>query len=299
MSPVFDDQGRVKAAGGIPWRRCEDGSLEVLIAHRPRYDDWTFPKGKADEGELDSDCAVREVTEEVGYTGCLGPELVGTVYDDRSGRVKRVRYWAMEVTGGSFAENAEVDSVEWLPVKKARAKLSYKRDRPVVDDLACLGETRRGGPQIVLVRHGDASHPGSHDGPDEERPLTVRGRAQSVDIAARLRLLPFARVMSSPAARCQATAGAVAGDAVSIEVSEDLAEGRVRSTLALVKRASDVMVLATHGDVIPGVLRALAPEVLNHNGEGYSDWPCATASAWVLQRGDRWMARYVPPRPLN
>ena len=119
----------VRAAGTVPWRRTEDGRVEVLVVHRPRYDDWSLPKGKCEPGESDEDCARRETTEETGYTGALGNELGAVRYHDHRGRSKQVRYWAMEVDGGGFEPNDEVDEVRWLPESDAEALLSYPHDR--------------------------------------------------------------------------------------------------------------------------------------------------------------------------
>jgi len=123
----------VRAAGGVIWRREANGDLEVLLIHRPKYDDWTLPKGKLDDGESDEDAALREVEEETGFQVALGDELPSTDYHDRYGRPKHVRYWVMHVTGGGFAPNKEVDEVRWLPVEEAKDALSYSRDREVLD----------------------------------------------------------------------------------------------------------------------------------------------------------------------
>jgi 8-oxo-dGTP diphosphatase len=123
----------VRAAGGVVWRRPGDGPVHILVVHRPRYDDWSLPKGKADDGESDADCALREVREETGLTCRLGAELSSTRYRDNKGRDKVVRYWAMEPVSGAFTPNAEIDQVRWLPVDDAVALLSYDHDRPVVE----------------------------------------------------------------------------------------------------------------------------------------------------------------------
>ena len=91
----------IRAAGGAPWRRRSDGELEILLVHRPHYNDWTFPKGKAKDDETDEDAALREVQEETGLACELGLELATTHYIDRRGRPKYVRYWAMEPVTGS------------------------------------------------------------------------------------------------------------------------------------------------------------------------------------------------------
>ena len=134
-----NDQEVVEAAGGVVWRRGDDGQ-EVLVVHRPKYDDWTLPKGKLDPREGHEEAALREVEEETGMLGVLGPELPSTTYDDRFGRRKRVRYWAMEAAGGRFEPNREVDEVRWLTPEHARQLLSYDRDRDVLDALPAPGD---------------------------------------------------------------------------------------------------------------------------------------------------------------
>jgi 8-oxo-dGTP pyrophosphatase MutT (NUDIX family) len=112
----------------VPWRRGPDGSLEVLLVHRPRYDDWSFPKGKLEEGETDEQAAVREVEEETGLRCELGRELPSTSYTDSKLRPKTVRYWEMRPVGGEAAPAHEVDEVRWLDVDAAETLLSYDRD---------------------------------------------------------------------------------------------------------------------------------------------------------------------------
>lgn len=124
--------GVVRAAGGVVWRAA-GGGRQVLVVHRPRYDDWSLPKGKADPGESDEDCALREVAEETGLRCELGPYLTEVFYTDRRRRPKVSRYWAMRPLGGRFVPGDEVDEVRWLEVAPARELLSYPRDRRVLD----------------------------------------------------------------------------------------------------------------------------------------------------------------------
>ncbi len=125
----------VRAAGGIPVRDGPEG-LEVLVVHRPRYADWSFPKGKCLLGETDEACAVREVEEETGLECALEEELPSTSYHDSKDRPKRVRYWRMRVVGGGLVFENEVDDARWVSVPEAEAMLSYDRDREVVRALA-------------------------------------------------------------------------------------------------------------------------------------------------------------------
>jgi len=129
----------VRAAGGVVWRVPDDGGVEVLLVHRPGYDDWTFPKGKVDPDDVDEEhTALREVAEESGLRCTLGRELPGTDYVDRRGRPKHVRYWEMRPLAGSFTPNEEIDAVEWLTVPAARQRLTYPHDRVVIDAFAAF-----------------------------------------------------------------------------------------------------------------------------------------------------------------
>jgi 8-oxo-dGTP diphosphatase len=130
----------VAAAGGLVTRPGTDGGLEVVLVHRPKYDDWTFPKGKVEAGERDEDAAAREVREETGFDCALGDEFATVCYVDARGRTKRVRYWLMTIAGGvARIPNDEVDDLRWLAPADASTLLTYPHDQ----DLARrLGVTR-------------------------------------------------------------------------------------------------------------------------------------------------------------
>jgi 8-oxo-dGTP diphosphatase len=131
---IDPEAAEVKASGGVVWRRGDDG-LEVAVVHRPRYDDWSFPKGKLDRGESWEDAALREVEEEIGLRCALGDELSPTAYRDNKGRAKVVRYWLMESAGGTFAPNDEVDEMRWVSPAQAAGLLSYERDRELLREV--------------------------------------------------------------------------------------------------------------------------------------------------------------------
>jgi 8-oxo-dGTP diphosphatase len=119
----------IRAAGGVIVR---DGL--VVVVHRPEYDDWSFPKGKADPGETDEDCALREIEEETGLRCDLAEELATTRHHDRKGRPKRVRWWLMRPLAGAFEPSDEVDQLRWLTPTEARAVLTYAGDVELLDE---------------------------------------------------------------------------------------------------------------------------------------------------------------------
>jgi 8-oxo-dGTP diphosphatase len=134
MGDMEPDAAEVKASGGVVWRRGTGGALELVVVHRPRYDDWSLPKGKLDPGETWEAAALREVEEEVGLRCRLGAELPSVAYRDNKGREKVVRYWLMEPEDGAapFTPNDEVDEMRWVDVEQAVALLSYPHDADLV-----------------------------------------------------------------------------------------------------------------------------------------------------------------------
>ena len=129
MTP--DGPIEVTAAGGVLWRRGAQDEVEVLVVHRPRYDDWSFAKGKCDPGESFAQTAEREVLEETGFRVAFGEVR----YRDHKGRAKLVRYWAMPVVGGDFTPNDEVDEVRWVGLETARGLVSYPHDAALLAGL--------------------------------------------------------------------------------------------------------------------------------------------------------------------
>jgi 8-oxo-(d)GTP phosphatase len=216
----------VHAAGGVVRRAGRDGP-EVLLVHRPRYDDWTFPKGKAHTGETAEETALREVAEETGLHCVLGEELPSTKYRDSRGRRKLVRYWTMRVESGSFEPQAEVDEISWVSHDDAEETLSYERDLEVLSAIK---------PPLIVVRHASAGDAEEWVGDDSLRALDDRGLRQASGLVEQLAAFEIRRIVSSPFTRCVQTVEPL-GDArgLEVELADDLAEGagpeRVRSLL--------------------------------------------------------------------
>ncbi len=126
------DVNVVKAAGGIVCREGSSGETEIVVVHRPAYDDWTLPKGKVDSDETPEQCALREVKEETGFRCELGRPVGCTAYVDRRGRNKVACYWVMEVISGRFRPGGEVDRMLWLPLTDAVKRLTYERDKALI-----------------------------------------------------------------------------------------------------------------------------------------------------------------------
>ena len=199
----------IPAAGTVPWRRRR-GQLEVALVHRPKYDDWSWAKGKLDPGEDWATAAVRETLEETSLEVTLGRPLPKAEYTglDGSGEpgTKEVRYWAAEAvkTAGPLAN--EVDEVRWLDVAAASDRLDYSRDR---EQLRALVRADKAGTlttwPLVLVRHAQAVGRGKWPKDDQLRPLDQVGTDRAADIAPVLAAYGVARLVSSPSLRCTDT----------------------------------------------------------------------------------------------
>jgi len=280
----------VRAAGGVVRRSGRHGP-EFALVHRPRYDDWTFAKGKAEDGESDEDGAEREVREETGFVCERGPEVGSVRYVDRRGRPKTVRYWLMYPIGGAFVSNEEVDELRWLDADSAAAVLTYGHDKKVLTDARSFDLP------VYLVRHAKAGDREAWSEDDVLRPITRRGRAQAEGLVTLLRELPVDLVLSSPYVRCVQTVRPLAiARSVPLEEHDSLAEGApTTDTLSLVRSRGGAVVMCSHGDVVPAVVQALA----EHGVEMLDPPIWRKGSTWMLERdgGLFTSARYLglPP----
>jgi 8-oxo-dGTP pyrophosphatase MutT (NUDIX family)/phosphohistidine phosphatase SixA len=204
---------RVEAAGGVLWRG-DPAAPEIALVHRPRYDDWSLPKGKVDPGEHPLLAAMREIEEETGFTGRPGRRLGSLRYEVPEGP-KRVRYWSFEAIDGEFRANREVDELWWATVPQALARLDPDHDRRVLERFA---EDTRPTRALVVVRHASAGDKAGWSGPDGDRPLDAAGRARTRVVGALLAAYAVRRAGAADVQRCRQTLEPWSRDA-GVEVS--------------------------------------------------------------------------------
>jgi len=261
------------AAGGLIWRRRTTGT-ELLLAHRPRYDDWAFPKGKLDKGESLIECARREVEEETGFRCAVGRHLGTTDFTRPDGTDKQVSYWAMEAVGGAFEPNSEVDRVEWVGVERLRDRLSYALD---IDFIAGLDPSWTTPPdRILLTRHAHAGDRTKWKGKnDAKRPISKKGRRQAMGLVDQLRPFAIDRIISSPARRCLETVEPLAADRrLPVEGAKELWEESGKKKVARVLRAHGIgsTVMSTHGPNVALAMVELTGAVNPKQMEKGSTW---------------------------
>jgi 8-oxo-dGTP diphosphatase len=267
----------VRAAGGVVWR-LRNGKFEVAVIHRPRYDDWSFPKGKLDEGETEIAAAVREVGEELGAVVAV-TRHVGEVRYDVLGGLKSVDYWVMRHISGRFVPTAEVDEVEWLRPKAAREVLTYDFDRRVLADFTSVPLPDS---MVLLVRHARAGKRSEWRGPDRKRPLDVVGEAQAARLTKLLALFRPDRVVSADLVRCVETVRPLADhldltlrvDPVFGDEEFERAPTATEDAVLALAKPGKVTVVCSQGMTIPGLVDRL--------GRGVRDSDTRKGTFWAL-----------------
>jgi 8-oxo-(d)GTP phosphatase len=257
----------VNAAGAVVWRRA-GGGAQVALVHRPKYDDWSFPKGKLFSGEHMLLAAVREVAEETGLVVNLGRRMPPVRYDTASAP-KRVDYWVAEVDAATaaFVPNAEVDQLDWVAASAAGARLSYPRDGQTLANF-------RAGPlrtvPLILVRHASAGSKSQWRKDDRSRPLDARGKKDAKILADLMRCFGTGRVVSSPAERCVATVrpyAALAGVEVEVEPALEVSkkapapDPEAAKAMAVLAAADRPVVVCGHRENMPFLLDAACAEL--------------------------------------
>ena len=253
---------QIFAAGAVLWRPDGDSEPLIAVVHRPRYHDWSLPKGKVDAGETQPVTAVREVEEETGFVCELGRRLASVSYPVGD-RTKRVVYWSARTLGGEFTANSEVDELEWLPVKQAMKRLQYPYDRKILRRFAKIPADTR---TVLIVRHGTAGRKSRYRGDDRKRPLDKRGRAQAESLVGQLLAFGATTVHSAPRVRCQQTVGPLAEE-LGVEIAEEptlteeafaddkrAARHRVLDITKASANHEDTPVICTQGKVIPDLI---------------------------------------------
>jgi 8-oxo-(d)GTP phosphatase len=222
----------------------------VLLVHRPRYDDWSLPKGKRLPDEGAEECALREVEEETGYRCEIRWELAGARYFDGQGRRKHVRYFAMRPLGGDFGAEHEVDEIRWIAPRAAPEVLSYERDTAVVAAFGYDGVER-----LLLVRHASAGDRKNWQGDDRLRPLDPRGERQAERLVEVLAGHRLDRILTSPYVRCVQTVEPLARvRGLPVEEREELAEGAGLDAFLGLARELGPAAVSVHGDLVEELL---------------------------------------------
>ncbi len=272
------------AAGAVLWRPTDSSNpgLEVAVIHRPRYDDWSLPKGKVDPGETAPVAAVREISEETGHGAVLGRRLDTVSYPIEQG-VKKVHYWSARSTGGEFTPGNEVDELVWLPLAEAKDRLTYPHDRKMLRHFAKQPADMQ---TVLVVRHGTAGTKSRFKGDDTQRPLDKRGRAQAEALVPQLLAFGATDVYAADRLRCHQTVEPLAeelGVAVHNEpalTEESYAKNpkRARHRMLRIAEEGGTPVICTQGKVIPDLIAwwcerdgVRADKSRNHKG-----------STWVL-----------------
>jgi 8-oxo-(d)GTP phosphatase len=250
----------ILAAGAVLWRFSDDGAeAEVAVIHRPRYDDWSLPKGKVDVGESEPITAVREVAEETGYRSHLGRRLASVSYPVAEQGIKKVRYWAARIVDGEFTPNPEVDELKWLPVSAAMKQVQYDQDRKVLRRFARLPADTK---TTLIVRHGTAGSKSRYKGDDRLRPLDKRGRAQAESLVGQLLAFGAGTLYAADRIRCRQTLEPLA-DELGVPIHDEpllSEEAYAHDRKAARRRVLEIAaseptpVICTQGKVIPDLI---------------------------------------------
>jgi 8-oxo-dGTP diphosphatase len=278
----------IQAAGAVLWRYSASKKLEIALVHRPRYDDWSLPKGKVEEKESHIACAFREVLEETGYTPVFGPEIGQATYKVEEGK-KLVRYWSARAADAppTPVDKNEIDEVLWLEVKDARKKLTLDDDREIVDFFIDFGVDTT---PLVLLRHAKALKRSDWDGEDSDRPLDNLGQLQAKRLLPQFYPYNISEIHSSDAYRCMQTVEDLSRTLqlnciVGLDLSEDVyskdKEAALEYVSTLMNKNKNVMI-CSHNPILPKVLKNLV-------GKKYFkelDSKLEPAEAWVVHHRD-------------
>ena len=275
----------ILAAGAVLWRKSEKKKIEVLIIHRPKYDDWTFPKGKAEIGEPLIACAYREVLEETNIETAFGPYLGEVEYLTNDGK-KKVSFWSAKVVKEKdFKPNAEVDQLKWVEVTKVKELLTLDTDRKILEQFLQIEPDTK---PLILLRHAKAVTRDEWQGEDDDRPLDSYGQNQAKRLLAMYQVFNLEQIHSSDAVRCYDTVVVIAkGLNIKLEVTGKLSESTFKKDKEkafdyakdLIKLNESIL-LCSHNPILPKMLNKLTKKSEVDADEG----KLLPADGWVIHR---------------
>lgn len=276
----------IRAAGALLWRENSQLEIEIALIHRPRYGDWSLPKGKVDDGETTLQCAYREVFEETGVKAQFTREL-GSVEYQESGESKRVKYWAAKapLSSQQFIVNEEVDEIRWLTPADATTLASHDSDKSIIENFISQ-EPRTD--TLIILRHTKALERGDWDDIDSKRTLDEKGLQQAANLITHLAPFAIDEIYSSDYLRCVQTVTPLA-DVRNLRITEipnlneenfEIDPERSISFANAVKQDEKNILLCSHNPVIPTMLRG----ILNTKLKNKDLIKLEPGDAWIVHR---------------
>ena len=276
----------IRAAGALLWRDNSDLSIEVALIHRPRYDDWSLPKGKLEMGETALQCAYREVQEETGIRATFTRQL-GTVEYEESGQEKRVKYWAAHcaLTNSEFVPNEEVDQLKWLSPSQALEQATHNSDKSIIEKF--ISEDQHTD-TLIILRHTKSLERGDWDEADFHRTLDETGFDQAQLLIKHLAPFAIDELYTSDYTRCVQTVTPLAhARGLSItavpslnEESFELDPEKAISFANALKQDEKNILICSHNPVIPSMLRG----ILNTKLKNKDLIKLEPGDAWIVHR---------------
>ena len=278
----------ISAAGAVVWRKHKDNFTEVAIIHRPKYDDWSFPKGKLEVGESLIACAHREVLEETNLQTEFGPHLGQVEYFTPDG-LKKVTYWSAKVIAEKpFRTNSEVDQLKWIPITKVIEVLTNETDKEIFDKFV---KVKFNSKPFILLRHAKAITREEWQGEDDDRPLSSSGQNQAMRLLSTYQVFNIDQIHSSDAVRCYDTVKSMAkGLDIKLEVSSKLSESTYKKdkekafdyVRELIKEDKSILI-CSHNPILPKMLNKLTKKSEIEADED----KLSPADGWVIHRSGK------------
>ena len=276
----------IRAAGALLWRETQERAIEIALIHRPRYDDWTLPKGKIEEGETALQCAYRELVEETGIKASFTRQL-GSIDYVENGEGKRVIFWAAHcaLNASTFIANEEVDQLRWLPCEEAMELSTYQSDREMIANFQSQEQRTD---TLIILRHAKALERGDWDEPDSQRTLNEVGFDQAQLLIKHLEPFAIDEVYTSDYTRCMQTVTPLAHTrGLSItgvpSLNEQIFEEDPSRAVAFanaLKQDEKNILICSHNPVIPTMLRG----ILNTKLKNKDLIKLEPGDAWIVHR---------------